>query len=52
VVEPLEHANGSPLGTPEQSDGSIDADGLDPEVEAKQADADNRDDEGRGGTYP
>ncbi|MEU6849349.1 DUF5324 family protein [Actinacidiphila alni] len=55
VVEPLEHANGSPNGTLDQVDGSVngsvDADGLDPEVEAKQADVD-RDDEGRGGTYP
>ncbi|SFE24451.1 hypothetical protein SAMN05216251_102243 [Actinacidiphila alni] len=55
VVEPLEHANGSPNGTLDQVDGSVngsvDTDGLDPEVEAKQADAD-RDDEGRGGTYP
>jgi hypothetical protein len=52
VVDPVEHANGSPNGVVGQVDGSIDADGLDPEVEAKQADADQRDDEGRGGTYP
>ncbi|MFF6955247.1 DUF5324 family protein [Streptomyces sp. NPDC008317] len=53
VVEPVGHPNGSsPNGTIDQVDGSLEADGLDPEVEAKQADADRPDDEGRGGTYP
>lgn len=52
MVDPLDQANGSPNGTAEtidRVDGSPDAALFDPEVEAKQADADRPEDEGRGG---
>lgn len=49
MVDPLDESEPSSL---ERVDGSADA-GLDPEVEAKQADADRTDDEeGRGGAHP
>ena len=50
MVDPLDEDEGT--SGLERVDGSVDA-GLDPEVEAKQADADHPDDEeGRGGAHP